>query len=128
MSKLPDSRMKGYIPLDIFCLGVAVFTSEDDRLATLADQGCEDLTRHADAALASAHLDSTAEGAPRLSMVIKPRATKATWAHECVHIADFVMGHLSLPAGVENTEIRAYMVGHLFAGLQRILRKKGKRK
>ena len=33
MSKLPDSRMKGYIPLDIFCLGVAVFTSEDDRLA-----------------------------------------------------------------------------------------------
>lgn len=128
MTALPDDRMKGMIRLDIFNLDVAVFDNEDDRIACLTDQGCNDLTRHTDAAYASAHLDSTASGSPRLSMVIKPHASKSTWAHECVHIADFVMDHLSLPSGVENTEIRAYMVGHLFAGLQDIFPKKGKRK
>jgi len=110
--------MIGIISLDIFNLEVAVFDNEDERLERLAEEGCEDLTRHAVAAIASAHLDATAEGSPRLSMVIKPHATKATWAHECVHIADFVMDHLGLPSGVENTEIRAYMVGHLFSGLE----------
>lgn len=128
MSDLPDDRMRGVIALDMFNLEVAVFDNEDDRIAALGDQGCENLTCHTDAAVASAHLDSTTTGSPRLSMVIKPHATKATWAHECVHIADFVMDHLSLPSGVENTEIRAYMVGHLFTGLTNIFRKKGKRK
>lgn len=128
MTDLPDARMKGIIKLDIFDLDVAVFDTEDARIACLTDQGCNDLTRHADAAIASAHIDSTDSGSTRLSMVIKPHASKSTWAHECVHIADFVMDHLSLPSGVENTEIRSYMVGHLFAGLQGIFPKKGKRK
>lgn len=120
--------MKGIIRLDVFNLEVAVFDSEDDRIECLKDQGCTDLTRHTDAAIASAHLDVTESGSPRISMVIKPRATKATWAHECVHVADFVIDLLRLPTGLENTEIRAYLVGHLFAGLQDIFRKKGKRK
>jgi hypothetical protein len=54
-------------------------------------------------------------------MVIKPVATKATWAHECVHIADFVMNRLGVPMGVRNTEIRAYLVAHLFAGLEELM-------
>lgn len=128
MIDLPDSRMRGVIRLDIFCLDVAVFDNEDDRLACLRDQGCNDLTRHVEAAFASAHRDVTADGDVRLSMVIKDPRHKATWAHECVHIADFVMDYLSLPSGVENTEVRAYMVGHLFGGLQDIFAKKGKRK
>jgi len=119
--------MRGLIPIDVFCLEVAVFDNEDARLARLKEEGCADLTRHTDAAIASAHLDVTESGAPRLSMVIKPHAKKSTWAHECVHIADFVMDHLQLPTGLENTEIRAYLVGHLFGGLQDIFGKKGKR-
>jgi hypothetical protein len=128
MKKLPDDRMKGIISLDIFNLDVAVFDNEDDRIAVLTDQGCHDLTRNDEAALASAHLDHTDSGSLRLAMVIKPHARKSTWAHECVHIADFVMNHHGVPTGVENTEIRAYMVGHLFSGLQDIFSKKGKRK
>lgn len=111
----------GFIRLDIFNLDVAVFRTEKARIKTLKAQGCDDLDRHTDAALASAHLDTTRNGGVRLSMVIKPEATMATWAHECVHISDFVMHHLGLPPGVKNTEIRAYMVGHLFSGLQDIL-------
>ncbi len=113
--------MIGSIPLDIFNIDVAVFATESDRLEVLGNEGCESLTRHADAALSSAHMDVTANGAARFSMVIKPEATKATWAHECVHIADFVMDHLSLPTGVENTEVRAYLVGHLFANLDEMM-------
>jgi hypothetical protein len=128
MTDLPDDRMKGVINLDVFCLQVAVFDSEDDRVASLQDQGCVDVTRHESAAIASAHMDVTENGSPRLSMVIKPHARKSTWAHECVHIADFVMDRLGFPPGIENTEIRAYMVGHLFSGLQGIFPKKGKRK
>ena len=128
MTDLPDSRMRGIIRLDIFNLDVAIYDNEDTRLACLADQGCNELTRHKDAAIASASMNFTSNGSIRLSMVIKPHATKSTWAHECVHIADFVMEYLHLPSGVENTEIRAYMVGYMFGELQNIFRKKGKRK
>lgn len=110
--------MIGTIPIDIFNLDVAVFAAEQDRLAALKDEGCANLAEHNEAALSSAHMDFTEAGGIRLSMVIKPTATKATWAHECVHIADFVMDYLSLPPGVENTEIRAYLVGHLFSRLE----------
>jgi len=109
-----DKRIALYIPLDMFNLGVAVFRSETKRLAVLQKQGCVDLERQNDSALASAHMDYTSDGAIRLSMVIKPGATRSTWAHECSHIADFAMEYLGIPPGVESTEVRAYLVGHLF--------------
>jgi hypothetical protein len=119
--------MIGIIPLDVFCLDVAVFGSEEDRLAELRDQGCSDLTEHSASALASTHMDFTDEGSVRLSMGIQPVATRATWAHECVHVADFVMHYLKLPPGVKNTEIRAYLVGRLFAGLEEMDAAQGRR-
>ena len=121
MTKKPKLHL---IPLEMFCLDVAVFASEDERIETLTAQGCDDLTRHSDAALSSAHQDFTRDGNIRLAMVIKPEATKATWAHECVHVADFVIDYLGLPTSVEGTEVRAYMVGYLFSRLQKIMRKR----
>lgn len=112
--------MIGIIPLDVFNLEVAVFADDAARCAALREEGC-DVPEYDQAALASSHLDAAGDGSPRLSMVIKPVATKATWAHECVHIADFVMHHLGIPMGVENTEIRGYLTGHLFAGLEEML-------
>ncbi len=112
--------MIGVIDLAVFNLDVAVFASDEDRVAALRDEGC-DVSEHDIAALASSHMDVAGDGSPRLSMVIKPVATTATWAHECVHIADFVMDRLGVPMGVENTEIRGYLVGHLFASLEEML-------
>ena len=111
--------MIGTIPLDIFNLEVGVFASDEDRVRVLVEEGC-DVEPHDPAALSSAHLDHMKDGYPRLSLVIKPEATKAPWAHECVHIADFAMLVLGIPAQ-NTTEIRAYLVGHLFAGLEEIL-------
>ena len=97
-----------------------MFDSEKSRLKRLRKEGCADLEKYDSAALASAHLDLTKKGEPRLSMVIKPHATKATWAHECSHVADFVCDVMGLPISIEATEVRAYIVGHLFAGLEEI--------
>lgn len=107
----------GVIRLDIFNLDVAVFERDEDRVAVLRAQGCEACAGNP-AALSSAHQNFTEGGQIRLSMVIKPGVSKAIWAHECVHIADFVMDYLGMPMDVDNTEVRAYMVGHLFAGLE----------
>jgi hypothetical protein len=112
--------MIGIIPLDVFNLDVAVFADDAARCAALREEGC-DVSEHDEDCLASAHIDTAGDGSTRLSMVIKPVAAKATWAHECVHIADFVMNRLGIPMGVENTEIRAYLTGHLFAGLEGLL-------
>ena len=117
MSKSPDKRMAAYIPIDVYSLGVAVFRNEKRRAAVLRDQGCDDIADGNPAALASAYRDYANDGTVRLSMVLKRGTTRATWAHECVHIADFVMDHVGIPLGIDNTEVRAYLVGHLFAHL-----------
>ena len=46
------------------------------------------------------------------SMLLTPESTPGTWAHEAVHLADYIMDSLELPMDVSNTEVRAYMVGH----------------
>ena len=105
--------MIGLFSLDIFNLEVAVFDNDAERVAFLTDEGCEPDGWDA-GAIAHTHLDTTRGGSPRLTMVIKPHATEATIAHECVHIADFAMHALGIPTGFENTELRAYIVGHAF--------------
>lgn len=117
MTALPDLRMAGVIAIDLFSIDVAIFRSEKARHKVLRKQGCDDLDRHSDAALASAHRDFTASGQVRFSMVIKPEASLGTWAHECSHMADFILDHFHIPLGIENTEIRAYLIGYLFDNL-----------
>ena len=112
--------MKGVIPLDVFNIEVAVFAKDKHRRKFLRGEGLSP-EKHSDACFASAHMDVGPDGKAWFSMVIKPEATQATWAHECVHIADFLMDRLGIPTGAENTEIRAYIVGRLFAGLQEVL-------
>lgn len=108
------------IPVDVYNMDVGVFTTDQARVATLTAEGC-DVTAWDDAALASAHMDRTSDGYPRFSLVIKPGASKATWAHECSHMADFMCDALGLPISLEATEVRAYLVGHFMAGLEDIL-------
>lgn len=108
------------ITVDIYNMDVGVFTNDKERVATLAKEGC-DVEPWDQAALASAHLDTTSDGFPRFSLVVKPEATRATWAHECSHMADFMCDVLGLPISLEATEVRAYLVGHFMAGLEEIL-------
>lgn len=108
------------IPVDIFNLQVGVFRTDEQRVDAMRDLGVS-AEPAAGAALATAHLDLDPEGQAWFGMVIKADATRATWAHECVHIADWIMEHHGIPTEAMNTEVRAYLVGHLFAGLEREL-------
>ena len=108
------------IPVDVYNMYVGVFTDDKSRVATLRSEGC-DAEEWNDAAFASTHRDETPDGHPRFSFVIKPEATRATWAHECSHMADFFCETLGLPISIEATEVRAYLVGHFMAGLEEIL-------
>ena len=106
------------IYLDVFHVEVGVFRKDSARMAFLKSRGVDVVPTGS--CFGSAHMDKDAEGTPFFSMVLSKKATKATWAHECVHIADFLMGRLGIPTGARNTEVRAYIVGCLFDGLENL--------
>jgi len=101
------------IPIDIFNLDVAVFRSEKQRVKVLLAEGVSGVSTLPGAAIATAYRDHTDDGEIRLNMVLKKGADISAVAHECVHIADFLMEEFGIPSGAENTEVRAYLVGHL---------------
>ena len=80
MSKADNQGMEvPVIPVDVYNIDVGVFRDDRSRVATLKSEGCA-AEPWDDASLASAHLDRTEDGYPRFSFVIKPEATRATWA------------------------------------------------
>ena len=105
------------INVDLFNVEVAVWRTDKQRRKFLRSHGVK-IERHNDACFSSAHMDVGPDGVAWFSMVIKDGATMATLAHECVHIADWLMDRFGIPTDVTNTEIRGYIVGHLFAGLR----------
>ncbi len=47
--------------------------------------------------------------------LILPESVKPkTIVHECSHAIDFIMDDVGVPIGIENTEIRAYLLGDLY--------------
>jgi len=66
-------------------------------------------------------MDTAEHGGTFFSMVIKPAASRAAWAHGCVRIADFFMDRFRIPTDRSNTEVRAYLVQHLFSCLQDLM-------
>lgn len=126
MGKRKRGKCLGLIHLEIFNLDVAVFGRDADRVKVLRGEGCSPDSADP-AAIASAHLDFTQSGSPRLSMVIKPEATRATWAHECGHIADFVM-NLVGTLGCREHRDKGLYGGHLFARLEHYMGRKRMRR
>lgn len=120
MAKAKKPGADFVIHVDVFNLQVAVYRTDEQRCATLRKHGV-DPENVPGAAYATAHRDIGPDGQAWFGMVIKDEATLATWAHECVHIADYVMDHIGAPTDASNTEVRAYLVGHLFSGLQEAL-------
>lgn len=117
--------MKGHlgtISVDVYNLDVGVFSSHAARIKFLRKQGCSDPAGLNCNGLAGAGLDEADDGRYLLTIVITEKAGMAEWAHECSHIADFICDVVGVPISLEATEARAYLVGHIFAGLQDILK------
>lgn len=113
--------MIGVIHLDVFHTQVGVFKRDKDRIKFLRKRGLTEILEGGESCFASAHKDIGPSGQAWFSMVIKPEANTSSHAHECVHIADFLMDHMGVPTDVTNTEIRAYLVGKLFGDLQDLM-------
>jgi hypothetical protein len=111
----------GAIDVDVFHTQVAVFKSDKQRQKFLRGVGFSDVPKHSIATIAAAHMDVDSDGVAWFSMVIKPSASLAALAHECVHIADWIMERFGIPCGAENTEIRGYLVEHLFGAAHALI-------
>lgn len=116
-----DKRLAGTIHLDVFHIQIGVFRSADDLMGYYRDNlgFSPDIT--GGAAYGMARMDEDAEGESWWSLIITDEANISTKAHECVHIADFVMERLGIPCNCENTEVRAYMTGCMLSQLLEIV-------
>lgn len=102
------------IHLATFDIQVGLFTSEAKLLANLKKNGVTADAWSGSPANGFARVDEDADGVPFFSIVVGKRSSPALWAHECVHMADFIMDHLGIPTDVSNTEIRAILTQRLF--------------
>ena len=107
------------IPVDIFNIDVGVYDSFEARVEHLREtQSVEDPVSAPHESLAASYMDEAGDGSMRYTMVLTPRATRGTWVHECVHMADFIMHSVGIPTGYKNTEVRAYLTAHLFSCIE----------
>lgn len=74
-------------------------------------------------AYARTHQEVGLDGLIYWSMWLPKTATLSTIVHECSHVVDFMMDAHGVPISLENTEIRAYMLGALFQDVCGALRR-----
>lgn len=74
-------------------------------------------------AMASEHQDDA--GITWWSLFLPDDVQAPTIVHECSHIVDFMMETHGVPMGVENTEIRAYMLADVFEEVTAALSEQG---
>ena len=111
-NKLPKIRSKpiGWIVVDMFNFHCPVFTSDEARVAFSKKK---DIPFEAYNEPSYGHVCRSIDddGSYYFSMVLTPEASIGTWAHESSHLTDFIFERFSIPTGVKNTEVRAYMIG-----------------
>jgi hypothetical protein len=118
-----EALVKGWIYIDMFHLSIPVFISDVDRVAWLSHHQMEFSTLDPDKKVAAiAGWASDPEGCRCIYMVLPLGVTSATWAHEASHVVDFVIEYLGLDPGLEGTEARAYMLGHIFSSIEDIMK------
>jgi hypothetical protein len=67
-----------------------------------------------EASYGAAVIHEEPDGKAWWGMILNSDCDDCTIVHECSHIVDFIFDQQNLPTGVENTELRAYMIGNLF--------------
>lgn len=106
-----------WIHLDIFRIGIPIFTSEDACAAFCAYEGVE-FQPSTHAVFGSAGWGQDRDGHVLFYVVLPPHSNTNTWVHEASHLVDFIIDHLGLEPGIQGTETRAYMLGHIFSSIE----------
>lgn len=113
----------GVISLDIFKQHIAVYLTDEARLAGLQLMNVEDPVPLDMDVYGAVTVDHTNQGALVLSLLLEPTGQKdpSTWVHEAVHITDLVLDFLGFPGTIDNTEVRAYTTQHIFEQISTIM-------
>lgn len=115
--KQSKDRWIGLIRIDIFRQTVPVFISTEDHIAEAQARGFSTVEPEGPyEAMACCDVDSN--GVKHFALVIPPQVFPATWVHEAVHIADYIMDYVGIPSDTSNTEVRAYLTGYIFERLE----------
>lgn len=97
------------ISIDVFDVQVGIFHSFR-RCAKWCKKNVGSEPEGMDDANAAAFQLRSDQGEMFFGAVIPKGVSLGCVAHECVHLADFIMLHLGIPTDAENTEVRAHMV------------------
>lgn len=96
---------------------VALFESDEERLAYFREALGFEGKRHEGPHYGLATREYSPAGKVYFTITICPDANITTLAHEASHMVDWMCDEHGVPLGVENTEIRAYMLESIFADL-----------
>lgn len=121
MAKTEEPDYLGIIFLDIFNIQIGVFDCVHKRQNALKKMGVDSGLTTEVACYAFAAWDADELNRTIYSLYLGPESTITTWAHECVHLADMIMDRAGIPTEASNTEIRAYITGHLLAQIMALL-------
>lgn len=72
---------------------------------------------------AVASYDQDDDGQYWYAMCIPEKCNMGTIVHECSHMVDFMCETHGVPIDIENTEIRAYMLGVMFLDVCEVLKR-----
>lgn len=112
----------GLLTADVYSLEVPVFLSIEKHKAFLTSEGIPLGTYPTHSVRGLACWDTNPKGFRIWTVYINPDLAGAdTWVHELSHIIDMVFDHLSIDPGIQTTEPRSYLIGHLFAQLEEIM-------
>ncbi|MGR3495237.1 hypothetical protein [Citreimonas sp.] len=96
---------------DVFNVEIGVFWKRKRFSRWLRERGMQECDGAADGKAACVR---DPEGVDWHVMLICDGAPEKTIVHECVHVADWIMDSAGVPCNAENTEIRAYLVAHIY--------------
>lgn len=118
--KSKNDRWLDVIIIDVFSMQIPVFLNQEDKNHTLASRGFTSFQLHSPIHGAACR-DYCDDGSSLISLIIPPNSEPSTWAHEAVHVADFIMDTLGMDMELGNTETRAYITGYVFNRVSEIM-------
>lgn len=113
----------GVICVEMFQIDIAVFPCLNTMVDTLIsrDVDADPDWKNDPPCNGMAVLCKDSKGCSVFAMMIDPDSDFMTWAHEISHIVDMIFSTVGIPGGIENTETRAYMTGHIWEQLEQII-------
>lgn len=111
--RLAATCVEGFVGIEIFSIYPMIFKTQEDHLTYFQAYGfsCPEPQHNF---VAYAGYGENDKGIRAYFAVLPDGISCGVWVHEASHLVDFIFDHLGLPTKLGNTELRAYMIEHIF--------------